>query len=160
MCRASPVAGGGLGHASGPAVLVTCAAEIRSALDWLPGRIVILEGAALAPSILTLVVRSAQLATIRGVVLLADEAIDPAPLAAVGGCVPVVSVDRESDKRCIRRAALLGVDVHHRQPFSLDLRHRRAVDLRPRNRLGSGHQPGVVGRLGSPGEVRPGSVGY
>jgi hypothetical protein len=152
-CAAQAVPGGGLGHPVGPAVVAACPVEVRAALDWLPGRILVLMAAALDPAELTAVVRSAHLGTIRGVVVLAQEALALYALRGIDGRVPVVRVERDSDQRCIRRATLLGIDVRAKAPPALGQKRRRTIDLRPRSRPVHGYLPGVVARSGEPGIV-------
>lgn len=140
MCPAIAVSGGGLGFATAPAILAGSAEELRAGLDWLPGRIVVIHGAALAPSVLADVVRSAHIATIRAVIVLSDQSTGLDELSAIGGCVPVVRVPRESDQRAIRRATLVGVDVHREPQRSPVARHRCVVDLRGRRHADPGRR--------------------
>jgi len=144
-CSARPVDGGGLGCVTGPAVLATSEEDVRTALNWMPGRILVLAEAALEPRALTLVVPSAHLATLLGLVLLGEDGLDVSMLADVDSVVPVVSVERASDQRCVRRSVRLMVDVHADVPPSVDLRSHRPARA---------HRSGVPLRSGSPGMVR------
>ncbi len=127
-CRALPLQGGGHGHVSAPAVLATSEADVRAALAWLPGRILVLAEGALEPVCLALVVHSVQRATLSGVVLLGEGTADTRPLAEAGGLVPIVSVDRPSDRRCVVRAARLVLDVRDETDGSVGLGHARSAE--------------------------------
>ena len=75
-CSARPIDGGGLGCVAGPAVLATSELDVRTALNWMPGRILVLAEAALEPRALGLVVPSAHMATLLGLVLLGEDDLD------------------------------------------------------------------------------------
>ncbi len=149
-CSARSVDGGGLGCVTGPAVLATSQEDVRTALNWMPGRILVLAEAALEPRALTLVVPSAHRATLVGLVLLGEEGLDESMLSDVDGVVPVVSVERASDQRCVRRAVRLMVDVHAEVRQSVDLRTHRPIRAhRSAGWLRSG-SPGMVSQVTSP----------
>jgi hypothetical protein len=144
-CPARPVAGGGLGSVAGPSVLVRCEGEVLCALDWMPGRILVVAEAALDPGALSLLVRSAHRTSVAGLVLLVENPVDLRALVEVEGVVPVVSVERASDQRFVRRAVRLKVDVQSGSSPS--------VDLRPRHQGSRGHRTGVAIQLGEPGMI-------
>ena len=144
-CSARPIDGGGLGCVAGPAVLATSELDVRTALNWMPGRILVLAEAALEPRPLGLVVPSAHMATLLGLVLLGEDDLDLSMLVDVDALVPVVSVERASDQRCVRRAVRLLVDVHADDPQLVDLRSHRPIRA---------HRSGAAVRTGSPGTVK------
>lgn len=148
-CVARPIAGGGHGCVAGPAVLAASEADVRTALAWLPGRILVLAEDARDDVCLRLVVPSVHRATLLAVVLLGDEGVDVSALSGVNARVPVVSVDRESDQRFIRRAVRLVVDVHAESEVPVDLRH--SATARPA--LAHRGTDATI-RLGEPGTVR------
>ncbi len=131
---------------SGLCVRGTSPASVRAALDWMPGRVLVLADGGLAPQCLTAVARSAHLDTLSGVVVLAGEHTDLGPLARVDCAVPVVVVDRESDQEWVRRAVRLVVEVRTGEPESVDLRTHHP----PRPRRGG--SASII--LGAPGTVR------
>lgn len=148
-CVARPIAGGGHGCVAGPAVLAVSEVDVRTALAWLPGRILVLAEDARDDVCLRLVVPSVHRATLLAVVLLGDEGVDVGALSGVDARVPVVSVDRASDQWCIRRAARLVVDVHTESEVPVDLRHSAAV----RPAVAHRGMDATI-RLGEPGTVR------
>jgi hypothetical protein len=145
ICSAQPVAGGGLGVVTGLSVLATSEEDIRAALDWMPGRILVLAESALEPRALALAVPSAHMATLGALVLLGEQGRHLGVLAAVDGVLPVVRVERATDQRSVRRALRLIVDVHPEAAPTLDLRPHH----RPR-----GHRTVPAARSPHPGLVR------
>lgn len=145
-CAARPVRGTGVGKVSGLSVRCTSPESVRAALDWMPGRILVLADGGLADECLTAVARSAHLDTLAAIVVLGGPGIDLGPLGRVESAVPVVLVPRSSDQQWVRRAVRLVVDVHAGDPESLDL--RTAAPPRPRR----GGSASII--LGSPGTVR------
>ena len=143
---AQPVPGTGVGRVSGLCVRGTSPQSVRAALDWMPGRILVLADSGIAPECLVSVARSAHLDTLSGIVVLADGGTDLAPLSRVECAVPVVVVSRESDQERVRRAVRLVVEVHAGDPESVDLR----TPSPPRPRRGG--SASIV--LGTPGTVR------
>jgi hypothetical protein len=119
---------------------------VRAALDWMPGRILVLADGGLAPDCLASVARSAHLDTLSAIVVLAAGDADLAPLDRVECAVPVVVVPRESDQQWVRRAVRLVVEVRAGDPETLDLRTHQP----PRPRRGG--SASII--LGSPGTVR------
>ena len=145
-CAARPVRGTGVGKVSGLSVRGTSPESVRAALDWMPGRILVLADGGLAPECLTSVARSAHLETLSAIVVLACEGSDLGPLGHVESAVPVVLVPRESDQQWVRRAVRLVVEVRAGDPEAIDLR----VHQPPRPRRGG--SASII--LGSPGTVR------
>ncbi|HYN55905.1 MAG TPA: hypothetical protein VES03_01790 [Motilibacterales bacterium] len=145
QCAATPVRGTGVGKVAGLCVRGTSAQSVRAALDWMPGRILVLADAGLSPDCLTSVARSAHLDTLAAIVVLATEGTDLGPLGRVESAVPVVLVPRESDQQWVRRAVRLMVEVRAGEP-TVDLRS----DHPPRPRRGG--SASII--LGSPGTVR------
>lgn len=141
---ARPVDGGGIGCTTELAVLATSEADVREALDWIPGRILVLAEAALEPRTLALVVPSAHMATLSGIVLLGDDRLDLSPLTKIDAVVPVVCVEDLSDQRCVRRALRLTVDVRIGSPPLIDLRRPHRM-REPRATISLG-EPGLVRR--------------
>lgn len=146
QCMARPVRGTGIGRVSGLCVRGTSPESVRAALDWMPGRVLVLADGGLAPQALTSVARSAHLDTLSGVVVLAGQETDLGPLVRVDCAVPVVVVARESDQEWVRRAVRLVVEVRAGEPESVDLRAHHP----PRPRRGG--SASIV--LGAPGTVR------
>lgn len=145
-CAARPVRGTGVGKVAGLSVRGTSPQSVRAALDWMPGRILILADAGLDPECLTSVARSVHLDTLSAIVVLAGEGSDLGPLARVQSAVPVVLVPRESDQQWVRRAVRLVVEVGAGDPETVDLRSHQP----PRPRRGG--STSII--LGSPGTVR------
>lgn len=146
QCAARPVRGTGIGRVTGLCVRGTSPASVRAALDWMPGRVLVLGDGGLAPQCLMSVARSAHLDTLSGVVVLAAEGSDLGPLARVDCAVPVVVVEREADEEWVRRAVRLVVEVRAGEPESVDLRAHHP----PRPRRGG--SASII--LGAPGTVR------
>jgi hypothetical protein len=150
-CAARPVRGTGVGRVSGLCVRGTSPQSVRAALDWMPGRILVLADGGIAPDCLASVARSAQLDTLSAIVVLAAGDADLGPLDHVECAVPVVVVPRESDQQWVRRAVRLVVEVHPGDPEATD---PESIDLRthhpPRPRRGG--SASII--LGSPGTVR------
>ena len=145
-CAARPVRGTGLGRVAGLCVRGTSPQSVRGALDWMPGRVLVLADAGLDPECLTSVARSAHLDTLSGIVVLAGEGVDLGPLGRVESAVPVVLVPREADQQWVRRAVRLVVEVRAGASETLDLRTQHP----PRPRRGG--STSII--LGSPGTVR------
>jgi hypothetical protein len=143
---AQPVPGTGVGRVSGLCVRGTSPQSVRAALDWMPGRILVLADSGLAANCLASVARSAHLDTLSAIVVLADPGTDLGPLSHVECLVPVVVVTRESDQERVRRALRLVVEVGPGDPGTVDL--RAASPPRPRR----GGSATIV--LGTPGTVR------
>ena len=144
-CTARTVAGAGRADVTGVAVLATTAPCVQDALDWMPGRVLVLADAALSGECLKAVARSTHPATFAAIVVLADDGVDVEPLS-VAGSAPVVIVSRPSDQARVRRAVRLGVRVGQASQECVDL--RAAHPPRPR-RGGSSvvrlEVPGTVG---------------
>lgn len=121
-CAARPLLGSGLGQALGLGVLARTGDEVREALNWMPGRILVLADDGLDVSCQQRVAHSAHLRTLVGIVVLADDETDLSHLAAVESSVPMVLVVRSHDQRSLRRAVRIGVEVRQGVP---------QVDLRP-----------------------------
>ena len=145
-CAARPVRGTGVGKVAGLCVRGTSPQSVRAALDWMPGRILVLADGGIAPDCLTSVARSAHLDTLSAIVVLAAGDADLGPLDRVECAVPVVVVPRESDQQWVRRAVRLVVEVRAGDPETLDLRTHQP----PRPRRGG--SASII--LGSPGTVR------
>jgi hypothetical protein len=145
-CAARPVRGTAVGRVSGLCVRGTSPDSVRAALDWMPGRILVLADDGLEPECLTSVARSAHHDTLAAIVVLATTGADLAPLSRVESAVPVVLVSRESDQQWVRRAVRLVVDVRAGDPATVDLRTHQP----PRPRRGG--SASII--LGSPGTVR------
>ena len=145
-CAARPVRGTGVGKVAGLCVRGTSPQSVRAALDWMPGRILVLADGGIAPDCLTSVARSAHLDTLSAIVVLAAGGADLGPLDRVECAVPVVVVPRESDQQWVRRAVRLVVEVRAGDPETLDLRTHQP----PRPRRGG--SASII--LGSPGTVR------
>lgn len=145
-CAARPVRGTGLGRVSGLCVQGTSPQSVRGALDWMPGRTLVLADAGLDGSCLASVARSAHLDTLSAIVVLAGEGTDLGPLSRVDSVIPMVLVPRESDQEWVRRARRLVVEVRAGEFESLDLRSHHP----PRPRRGG--STAIV--LGAPGTVR------
>jgi hypothetical protein len=145
-CAARPVRGTGVGKGSGLCVRGTSPESVRAALDWMPGRILVLEGQGLTADCLTSVARSAHHDTLAAIVVLATAGTDLGPLNQVESAVPVVLVPRESDQQWVRRAVRLVVEVRTGDPATVDLRTHQP----PRPRRGG--SASII--LGSPGTVR------
>lgn len=129
-CTARVVAGEGVADVTGVTVLATTAPCVREALDWIPGRILVLADAALSGECLDAVASSTHHhSTFAAIVVLGDEAVDVESLSVVGS-TPVVIVSRPSDQARVRRALRLGVRVGRGSPKSVDL--RAAHPPRPR----------------------------
>jgi len=141
-----PVRGTGVGKVAGLCVRGTSPESVRAALDWMPGRVLVLAEGGLVAECLTSVARSVHLDTLSGVVVLADEACDLAPLGRVDCAVPVVLVPRESDQLWVRRAVRLVVEVRAGDPETVDLRAHHP----PRPRRGG--TASII--LGAPGTIR------
>lgn len=144
-CAARPVRGTGVGKVAGLCVLGTSPHSVRGALDWMPGRVLVLADAGLDPECLTSVARSAHLDTLSGIVVLAEEGVDLGPLGRVESAVPVVLVPRATDQEWVRRAVRLAVEVRAGEP-TVDLRTHQP----PRPRRGG--STSII--LGPPGTVR------
>jgi hypothetical protein len=145
-CAARPVRGTGVGRVAGLCVRGTSPESVRAALDWMPGRILVLADGGISPDCLTSVARSAHLDTLSAIVVLAAGGADLGPLDRVECAVPVVVVPRESDQQWVRRAVRLVVEVRAGDPETLDLRTHQP----PRPRRGG--SASII--LGSPGTVR------
>ena len=145
-CAARPVRGTGVGRVAGLCVRGTSPQSVRAALDWMPGRILVLADGGIAPDCLTSVARSAHLDTLSAIVVLAAGDADLGPLDRVECAVPVVVVPRESDQQWVRRAVRLVVEVRAGDPETVDLRTHQP----PRPRRGG--SASII--LGSPGTVR------
>jgi hypothetical protein len=145
-CAARPVRGTGVARVTGLCVVSTSPHSVRAALDWMPGRVLILADGGLAPECLTSVAHSAQLDTLSAIVVLAAEGIDLGLLSRVDSAVPVVLVPRESDQQWVRRAVRLVVEVRAGDPAMVDLRTHHP----PRPRRGG--SASII--LGTPGTVR------
>jgi hypothetical protein len=145
-CAARPVRGTGVGRVAGLCVRGTSPQSVRAALDWMPGRILVLADGGIAPDCLTSVARSAHLDTLSAIVVLAAGGADLGPLDRVECAVPVVVVPRESDQQWVRRAVRLVVEVRAGDPETVDLRSHQP----PRPRRGG--SASII--LGSPGTVR------
>jgi hypothetical protein len=145
-CAAQPVRGTGVGRVAGLCVRGTSPQSVRAALDWMPGRILVLADGGITPDCLTSVARSAHLDTLSAIVVLAAGGADLGPLDRVECAVPVVIVPRESDQQWVRRAVRLVVEVRAGDPETLDLRSQQP----PRPRRGG--SASII--LGSPGTVR------
>jgi hypothetical protein len=145
-CAARPVRGTGVGKVAGLCVRGTSPQSVRGALDWMPGRVLVLADAGLDPECLTTVAHSAHLDTLSGIVVLGAEGVDLGPLGRVDSAVPVVLVPRESDQQWVRRAVRLVVEVRAGDPETVDLRTHQP----PRPRRGG--SASII--LGSPGTVR------
>jgi hypothetical protein len=145
-CAARPVRGTGVGKVSGLCVRGTSSESVRAALDWMPGRILVLEDDGLSADCLTSVARSAHLDTLAAIVVLGAAGTVLGPLSQVESAVPVVLVPRESDQQWVRRAVRLVVDVRAGDPATVDLRAHQP----PRPRRGG--SASII--LGSPGTVR------
>lgn len=144
-CTARSVAGGGPADVTGVAVIATTAPCVQDALDWMPGRILVLADAALSGECLKAVARSTHLSTFAAIVVLGEDPVDVEPLACAGSA-PVVIVSRLSDQARIRRAVRLGVRVGQGSPETADLH----VAHPPRPRRGGSSSiildvPGTVG---------------
>jgi hypothetical protein len=146
QCAAQPVRGTGVGRVSGLCVRGTSPETVRAALDWMPGRVLVLAEGGLAPPCMTSVARSSHLETLSAIVVLPGAGTDLGPLSRVDCAVPVVVVRREFDQDWVRRAVRLVVEVRAGEPESVDLRTHRL----PRPRRG-GSSPII---LGAPGTVR------
>jgi hypothetical protein len=140
------VRGTGVAKVAGLCVLGTSPESVRTALDWMPGRVLVLADGGLDPECLSSVARSAHLDTLAGIVVLAAEGTDLGPLARVESAVPVALVARESDQQWVRRAVRLVVEVRAGDPESVDLRTHQP----PRPRRGG--TASII--LGTPGTVR------
>ena len=145
-CAARPVRGTGVGRVAGLCVRGTSPQSVRAALDWMPGRVLVLVDGGLAADCLASVARSSHLDTLSGIVVLAAEGSDLGPLARVDSAVPVVLVPHESDQQWVRRAVRLVVEVRAGDPETVDLR----IHQPPRPRRGG--SASIM--LGSPGTVR------
>jgi hypothetical protein len=145
-CAARPVRGTGVGKVSGLCVRGTSPDSVRAALDWMPGRILVLADGGLDQESLTSVARSAHFDTLAAVVVLGTVGTDLGPLGRVEAAVPVVLVARDSDQQWVRRAVRLVVEVRAGDPASVDLRTHQP----PRPRRGG--SASII--LGSPGTVR------
>lgn len=145
-CAARPVRGTGVGRVSGLCVRGASPESVRAALDWMPGRVLVLDEGGLSPECLTSVARSAHLDTLSSIVVLAAEGADLGPLGRVDSAVPVVLVTRESDQVWVRRAVRLVVEVRAGDPETVDLRTHHP----PRPRRGG--SASII--LGAPGTVR------
>jgi hypothetical protein len=145
-CAARPVRGTGVGKVSGLCVRGTSPDSVRAALDWMPGRILVLADDGLDAECLTSVARSAHYDTLAAIVVLAAAVTDLGPLGRVESAVPVVLVPRESDQQWVRRAVRLVVEVHAGDPAAVDLRTHQP----PRPRRGG--SASII--LGTPGTVR------
>ncbi len=110
-----------MGQVLGLGVLADTAAALRSALDWMPGRILVLAEEGLTAACQEQVVDSAHLSTLAGVVVLAHDEMDLTCLEQVACAIPVVRVARSHDQRCLRRAVRIGVEVRQGVP-EVDLR--------------------------------------
>ncbi len=119
---------------------------MRAALDWMPGRVLVLAEGGLVPECLASVARSVHLDTLAGVVVLASEGTDLGPLSRVDCAVPVVLVPHESDQQWVRRAVRLVVEVRAGDPQTVDLRAPHP----PRPRRGG--SSAII--LGAPGTIR------
>ncbi|MGB7981499.1 MAG: hypothetical protein WCF36_11985 [Candidatus Nanopelagicales bacterium] len=135
--------GSGLGQALGLGVLARTIIAVRSALDWMPGRILVLADDGLAEACQERIAHSAHLRTLAGIVVLADDEMDLSHLAAVESSVPMVLVVRSHDQRCLRRAVRIGVEVRQGVP---------QVDLRP-HRFAHSRHAGVHADSSAPGTV-------
>lgn len=145
-CAAQPVRGTGVGRVAGLCVRGTSPQSVRAALDWMPGRILVLVDAGITTECLISVARSAQLDTLSAIVVLAAGDADLGPLDRVDCAVPVVVVPRESDQQWVRRAVRLVVEVMPGDPATVDLRTHQP----PRPRRGGSES--II--LGTPGTVR------
>lgn len=145
-CRARPVRGTGVGRVAGLCVRGTTPQAVRAALDWMPGRVLVLADDGLSTECLMSVARSAHLDTLSGIVVLTAETDGLGPLERVESAIPVVAVDREADQLWVRRAVRLVVEVHAGESESIDLRSHHP----PRPRRGG--SASII--LGSPGTVR------
>ena len=144
-CTARTVAGGGLADVTGVAVLATTAPCVADALDWMPGRVLVLADAALSGECFKAVARSTHPSTFAAIVVLGDDGLDLEPLS-VAGSAPVVIVSRPSDQARIRRAVRLGVRVGQGSPETVDL--RAAHPPRPRRGGSSSINLDVPGTVG------------
>ncbi len=145
-CAARPVRGTGLGRVAALCVHGTSPQTVRGALDWMPGRALVLADGGLGRACLDSVARSAHLDSLSAIIVLADEGADLGPLGRVDTMVPVVLVPRVSDQEWLRRARRIVVEVQAGEIESVDVRGHHL----PRPRRGSG--PTVI--LGAPGTVR------
>jgi hypothetical protein len=145
-CAARPVRGTGLGRVAGLCVCGTSPESVRAALDWMPGRVLVLADDGLAPDCLTSVARSAHFDTLSGIVVLAAEGTDLGPLGRVDSAVPMVLVPRQSDHQWVRRGLRIFVEVRSGEPETVDLRTHQP----PRPRRGG--SASII--LGTPGTVR------
>jgi hypothetical protein len=145
-CAARPVRGTAVARVGGLCVVGTSPHSVRAALDWMPGRVLVLADGGLDPQCLASVAHSAHLDTLSAIVVLADGGADLGPLGRVDSAVPVVLVPRESDQQWVRRAVRLVVEVRAGDPESVDLRTHQP----PRPRRGG--SASII--LGTPGTVR------
>lgn len=135
-----------MGKVAGLCVRGTSPQSVRAALDWMPGRVLVLADEALSLPCLIAVARSAHLDSLSGIVVLAAETDLLDPLARVDSAIPVVVVHREADQQWVRRAVRLVVEVRAGEAQSIDLRSHHP----PRPRRGG--STSII--LGSPGTVR------
>ncbi len=119
---AVPLLASCVGSALGPAVTASTVEQVRTALDWMPGRILVLADDAMRSAGLAMVLRSAMLSTVAGVVVLVDDEGDPGVLGELPLAVPMVMVAREPDHELLRRAKLVAVEVRSGTDEVIDIR--------------------------------------
>lgn len=144
-CTARSLRADSTADVTGVAILATTAPCVQDALDWMPGRVLVLADAALSGECLHAVARSTHHSTFAAIVVLSDIGVDVEPIS-VGGSAPVVMVSRPSDQACIRRAVRIGVQVGQGAPAAVDL--RAAHPPRPRRGGSSAIVLGVPGTVG------------
>ena len=107
-CGARPLRGSCLGSASGLCVHVDSPAALRQAATSLPGRILVLDGAALEEGVLDRVPVGS---TFSGIVVLTSDRVVLARIGCPLIDVPSVAVGRPIDQDSVRRAVRLTVTV-------------------------------------------------
>jgi hypothetical protein len=150
-CSARPLRGSALGSVSGLVAVAETDRALREAVTWMPGRILVLGGHALARPTLRSLLTTTEITTFVGIVALADGAADLDPLGSAPVPIPMVTVSGPIDQDRIRRAVRVTLTVdtrpsvvapippprHHRRrrvsapvcmgaPGTVDLRGRRS----------------------------------
>lgn len=128
-CPARPLRGSALGAVTGLVALAETDRALREVITWMPGRILVLGGQALARPTLRTLLTTTEVTSFRGVVVLAEEAADLDPLGSAPVGIPMVTVSGPIDQDRIRRAVrvTLTVGIHPSAvaPIPTPRHHRR-----------------------------------
>jgi hypothetical protein len=128
-CPARPLRGSALGSVSGLVAVAESERDLREAVTWMPGRILVLGGSALARPTLRSLLTTTEITTFGGIVVLADEATDLDPLGSAPAAIPMVTVSGPIDQDRIRRAVRVTLTVDTRPsvvaPIPTPRHHRR-----------------------------------